>query len=135
MDNITDIRTRLESLLGTIFIVNELSNKVSDGSPEICLMCSILLRAMEDIKYLFDDGATKEQKSYGRSALSWIFFERPNNISKLYSNYANLPELKKRQFKLTTFNNICGWLDIEPSYLRKNIIEKYSMNFLDFTIV
>lgn len=131
MHNISDIRTRLESLLGTVFIVNELSDKISDGSPEICLMCSILLRAMEDMKYLFDDLASKEQKSYGRSALSWIFFERPNNIIKLYSN---LSKDEKRQFKITSFNNICGWLDIEPTYLRKNIIEKYDIDFLDFTV-
>jgi hypothetical protein len=117
----------------------ELSENVSSCFPahfgnqvalaEKRLLLSVIHKAIDDLKFLSTDiqEQNKEHRRYGREALIWLFVERIKNIDLLY---LDPPEHRRRNITITTFENVCNWLQLDPSFIRKIILEKYSFTFL-----
>lgn len=94
--------------------------------PEKKFMFAIIERAVEDLKYLKLD-CTKEQKSYARSAVLWLFVERYKEIEDIYPGFN---EQKTKRIRTTSFENLCHWLNIDPNLIRQGLCAKPEYSFL-----
>ena len=133
MENFSKLFETLDTSVFLIKPINNPDSNKTDGSQERILFLEVLMRAVKDLEYLFSDDATNEQKSFGRSALTWIFIERTENIPFVYT-ISDIPineeEDPERQMKVTSFDSICRSVDLDPQYLREVLIENYDLPYM-----
>jgi len=119
------IRDLLSGLEDTVFIVKPKYDQTTGEAGEAKFLFSVIKRAIDDLSYLLDERSTKEQFNFGRSAFVWLFVERLQSIERLYG----LSESRNKKIRVTTFDNICSWLDIDPDFLRRYIASNSSLPF------
>jgi len=121
-----EIVNTIRSIENTILQVSPIY-VFGDTHAEKRMLMAVIRRAMDDIKYSLDQGATTEQKGWGRDALKWIFIEHLENAPNLHRGAS---KKRLREIQITSFDSVCQWLNIDPTFLRREIGKRYELDFM-----